>query len=124
MSLRDRILTANDLTSELVDVPEWDVTVEVRGMAAADRTSLMDKAAAADGSVNTSLLFPALVIACTFDPESGERVFGPDDEPALGEKNGLAVERIVQAAMRVSGMSVDARNESGNDLSVSLSEDS
>lgn len=124
MSLRDKILTASDLTSELVEVPEWDVIVEVRGMAAADRTALMDKAAAADGSVNTSLLFPALVIACSFDPDTGERVFTAEDEPALGEKNGLAVERIVQAAMRVSGMSVEARDASGNVSSVSLNEDS
>jgi len=118
VSLRDRILSANDLTSEMVEIPEWDVTVEVRGMSAADRTSLMD-AAAEGGSVNTSLLFPSLVIACTFDPETGERVFGEEDRPALGEKNGLAIERVVQVAMRLSGMSVEARDASGGDFSVS-----
>lgn len=119
MSLRDRILSASDLTSELVDIPEWDVTVEVRGMSAADRTALMDKAAEANGNVNTSLLFPSLVISCTFDPETGERVFDEADRAALGEKNGLAVERVVQTAMRLSGMSIEAKDAAGNVSSVS-----
>lgn len=121
MSLRDRILSANDIVSELVDVPEWGVTVEVRGMAAADRTSLMDRAANAQGSVNTSLLYPAVVIACSFDPETGERLFGPEDEKAIGEKSGLAVERLVQAGLRASGMAVEARDAAGEGLSVSPS---
>lgn len=121
MSLRDRILSANDIVTELVEVPEWGVSVEVRGMAAADRTALMDRAADSKGSVNTSLLYPAVVIACCFDPETGERLFGPEDEKAIGEKSGLAIERLVQAGLRASGMSVEARDASGEGSSVSPS---
>lgn len=124
MSLRDSILSASDLVTELVEVPEWGVTVEVRGMSAADRTALIDRASDSGGKLNTSILYPAMVLACSYDPDTGERVFQPGDESAIGEKAGLAVERVVQAAMRASGLSEEAADTSGEGSSVSPSDDS
>jgi len=124
VSLRDQILASSDIQSALVDIPEWDVTVEVRGMTAAARASLLQRAAVNGGGVDLTAMYPSLVIGCTFDPDTGERVFSEADFAAIGDKSGAAVERIAAEAMRLSGISEDARDELGNDLSATLSEDS
>ena len=37
MSIKDKIKQAGDLEREVVDIPEWDVTVEIRSMSARQR---------------------------------------------------------------------------------------
>ena len=37
MNLRDKILAAQDIPTETVTIPEWDVTLLVKGMSAGDR---------------------------------------------------------------------------------------
>ena len=105
-------------------VPEWGVTVEVRGMTAAARASLLQRAAANGGTIDLVSMYPSLVVGCTYDPDTGERVFTEADYGPIGEKSGSAVERIAAAAMQLSGISADARDELGNDLSATPSEDS
>lgn len=109
--LRDKILGAQDITSETVTVPEWDVTVEVRGLTGTQRARLLKNGFEANGAVNFERLYPELVIASTFDPESGERIFSEADRDALNDKSGAALERIAQAAMRVSGLNPDANEQ-------------
>lgn len=124
MSLREQILASSDIQTKLVDIPLWGVTVEVRGMTAAARASLLQRAALEGGAIDLTSLYPTLVIGCTFDPETGERVFSESDFAAVGEKSGAAVELIAAEAMRLSGISEDVRDELGNVLSVTPSEDS
>ncbi|MBV9772646.1 MAG: hypothetical protein JO040_01770 [Gemmatimonadetes bacterium] len=107
-SIRERILAAQDLRSETVTIPEWDVTVEVRGLTGTQRARLMKSGFDASGTVDFERLYPELVIASTFDPATGEAVFGEADRDALNGKSGSALERLAQAAMRVSGLSPDA----------------
>ena len=52
--LRKTILEADDIIAEDVEVPEWDTTVEVRGMSGKERAKLL-KGAAAGGEVNMVL---------------------------------------------------------------------
>ena len=124
MSLRDQILASSDIQSKLVDIPAWGVTVEVRGMTAAARASLLQRAAVDGGGVDLTALYPSLVIGCTFDPDTGERVFSDVDFAAIGDKSGAAVELIAAEAMSLSGISEDARDALGNALSATPSEDS
>ena len=37
MSIKDKIKQAGDLEREVVDIPEWGVTVEIRSMSARQR---------------------------------------------------------------------------------------
>ena len=124
MSIRDQILAKQDIPSEMVDVPEWGVKVEVRGMTGAERTRIMDKATQNAGDVNLQFVYPEIVIATAFDPESGEQVFKPNDRDALLAKSATALDRIAAVGMRLSGFTAESADDMGKDFSATDSEDS
>lgn len=124
MSIRDQILAKQDIPSEMVDVPEWGVKVEVRGMTGAERTRIMDKATQNAGDVNLQFVYPEIVIATAFDPETGEQVFKPSDRDALLAKSATALDRIAAVGMRLSGFTAESANDMGKDSSATDSEDS
>jgi len=112
-SLRERILSAQDIQSERVHVPEWDVEVEVRSMTGAQRARVL-QGATVDGEIDLERLYPILLIETTYDPESGERIFNPADRDALNSKNSGALERIAKVAMRLSGIEPGAEDAAKN----------
>ena len=124
MSIRDQILAKQDIPSEMVDVPEWGVKVEVRGMTGAERTRIMDKATQNAGDVNLQFVYPEIVIATAFDPESGEQVFKPNDRDALLAKSATALDRIAAVGMRLSGFTAESADNLGKDFSATDSDDS
>jgi len=124
VSIRDQILAKQDIPSEMVDVPEWGVKVEVRGMTGAERTRIMDKATQNAGDVNLQFVYPEIVIATAFDPESGEQVFKPNDRDALLAKSATALDRIAAVGMRLSGFTAESADDMGKDFSATDSEDS
>ena len=113
MSLRDQILSSDDVQKEIIEVPQWGVSVAVHGMSGAARTAMIQNAADNDGVMNFSKMMPDIVIMCTFDPETGEQVFTEDDREALMLKSGAALDFIVNTAMRISGLSPEAADEAG-----------
>lgn len=127
MSIRDQILNAVDVQSEIVNIPEWNVDVEVRGIAAAERIAMYDRIANEQQSGNVSapvsVMWPTLVIGCTYDPETGEQLFEAGDWTALAQKSGAAIDRIASAAMRLSGISEGAEDALGEDFSDSQNDD-
>lgn len=102
-SLRDRILGANDITKELVEVPEWDAIIEVRSMNGKERSEVMQTAIVGD-EIDFELLFPLVLIHSCYDPETGERVFEPADRDTLNTKNSGHLETVSKVAMRLSGL--------------------
>lgn len=104
MSLRDKIFDAKDIQIEMVEIPEWDVTVEVRGMSGADRALIYSALSSDGGDINAAELFAETVIATAYDPETGARIFEPGDKTALMEKSAQAVDRVAKAGLRLSGM--------------------
>lgn len=124
MSIREQILNADDIETELVEIPVWGVTVEVRSMDGRSRTRLLRNAASSDGVVDMETLYPEMVIRCSFDPESGERIFVEDDADALLSKAAGPLEMLAMAAMRVSGMTSDAIDVAGKDSPSMESDDS
>jgi len=124
VSIRDQILAKQDIPSEMVDVPEWGVKVEVRGMTGAERTRIMDKATQNAGDVNLQFVYPEIVIATAFDPETGEQVFKPSDRDALLAKSATALDRIAAVGMRLSGFTAESADDMGKDSSATDSEDS
>ena len=107
MSLRDQILACKDIQSEVVEVPQWGVTVEVRGMTARQRALVLQESVDAKGAVNLQKLYPQLVVMSTYDPETSEPVFLSGDFDAVAEKSGAALEVIAQVAMRLSGFNTE-----------------
>lgn len=101
--LRKTILEADDEQSALIDVPEWGVTVLIKGMSAKERALLL-KRVSKGGEVDLGLWFTELTIRSTHDPETGEKVFDPADRDVLANKSGAAVSRIAEEASRLSGL--------------------
>ncbi len=124
MSIREQILNADDIETELVEVPAWGVTVEIRSMDGRSRTRLLKSASDNDGVIDMERMYPEMVILCSFDPESGERIFTADDVDALLSKSAAPLELLATSAMRVSGMTGDAVEVAGKDSPSITSDDS
>lgn len=110
-NLREKILGASDIRREQVHVPEWDATVEVRGLTGTQRAKLMKTGFDAKGAVDFEKLYPELLVASVFDPETQQPVFTEADRDSLNGKSGAALERVAQAAMRLSGLSPEAAEQ-------------
>ncbi len=111
MSLRDKIFSSDDITKELVDVPEWGVSVEIRSMTALERAKLMEGATINGDKVNVGLMYALTVIATCYDPESGLPIFTENDKEAILSKNGSVIERLATKAMGNSGLTEKAVDE-------------
>ena len=107
MSLRDTILTADDLGSRIVDIPEWGVTIELRGMTGEQRMKLWE----ATQAKTRTHFYADIMIACAFDPESGKPVFDPADRDAIGGKSGAVLDRLTGVINELSGTSVEEAEE-------------
>ena len=113
--MREKILSADDLESRLVDVPEWDVTVEMRTPSVRRRGELMAEYMR-DGELDYVRMYPALVIACAHDPEDHTTLFSTADIEPLTEKSAAAMERLGKVATELSGMGdVQGQVDEGKD---------
>jgi hypothetical protein len=113
VSLRDQILASDDIPTELVEVPEWGVIIEVRGMNGADRARIIEAASLADGRMGVGSMYAETVITACYDPETGEKVFAPEDLGPLMAKSASAIDRLASVGMRLSGMSPEAQDDAG-----------
>jgi len=120
MSLRDQILAKDDILKKIVHVPEWGIDIEVRGMTGADRTSILKNAVdTATGQVDLQVMYPAIVIASCYDPETGEAIFVPEDADALLNKSAIALDLLAQEAMRVGGLTNAEAEDAGKQFPAS-----
>ena len=115
--LSAKIFATDDIASQVVTVPVWGVTVLVKSMTARDRSRLLASAISNNGQVNFDEVLPDVVILCTYDPETGERVFSPNDREALLSKSASAIETIATVALQLSGLDDNAVDEMGKDSS-------
>jgi hypothetical protein len=120
--LSAKILSSQDIESELVEVPQWGVTVLVKSMTAKDRSIMISNALESSGDFNVQQVLPDLVLLCTYDPETGERVFQDSDRDALVSKSAAPIEAIANVAMRLSGMLDGAVDAAGKDSSPTVTD--
>ena len=104
MDIRSRILKADDLPTEKVDIPEWGVTLFVRSMSGRDRDLFESQMLDLSGQGKRMDNFRArLAVFCTVD-EDGKRVFKDGDIATLGQKSGRALDRIFDKASKLNKM--------------------
>lgn len=117
MSIRDQIFAAEDIRKEIVAIPEWGVEIEVRSLNGADRARILETGVDSFGNVSLQRVYPEMVIATAYDPETGERIFEESDKDNLMAKNALAIDRLAVVATQLSGLSEDAVDEAGKNSS-------
>lgn len=110
MSVRDKILKANDIKEKEINIPEWDVNVLVRGLTGRQRAKLLQDAVDAKGKIDLEKIYPELAIFSVYDPATNKPVFESADRDILAEKSGAALERIAQMAMSLSGLQPESLN--------------
>jgi len=123
-NLSEIIFATSDIAEELVHVDAWGVDILVKAMTARDRARMVEQAGGGEANMNLEQILPDLVILCSYDPESGERIFVPSDRDALLAKSADPIEKIALKAMALSGMSDTAVDEAGKDSSPTLTADS
>jgi len=114
-SLSEQIFAADDIESKVVEVKQWGVSLVVKSMTARDRSKMLASAAENGGNIDLSNVLPEIVILCTYDPETGEKVFSDSDRDALLAKSAAAIEQIATVAMELSGLSDGANDVAGKD---------
>ena len=124
--LADQIRAAHDVSAELYEIPEWDVTLELRSMSARQRAAFASNVDfTADGNVEldgnrVELMWGTVIQAGCFDPDNGEAVFEAEDiEWMMEEKNANVVDSLANACLAVSGMGADSDGDAGKDSSDS-----
>lgn len=126
MLTRDQILTAQDIQTEEVHVPEWGGTVLVRALDGEERDSLeasMIQGKGKNAQVNLKNLRAKLVARSIVD-ESGKRLFEDGDIPALAKKSAAALNRVYEVAQRLSGITPEDVDELTKNSKPAQSEDS
>jgi hypothetical protein len=106
-TIRDLVLQAADIESEVVDVAQWGVKIEVRGMTVEERLDYAQRATNGE----RKHIFAELLLATCYDPDTGERVFDRADRDALSAKAAAPVEKLVEVAQRLSGLGDDRAAE-------------
>jgi hypothetical protein len=114
---RDQILSAQDLPTETVAVPEWGGDVLVRGLTGTERDAYeasMVKQVGNQAKMNMDNMRAKLVALCIVD-ETGKRIFTQADAETLGKKSGTGLQRVFLVAQRLSGLTTkDVEEAEGN----------
>jgi hypothetical protein len=105
MSLRDKILNSKDIKKEIVTIKEWDnVKIEIRTMSGKERSVLLKTAVDKNGELDFEKMYPSIIIATAYDPDTGEKVFNQEDREILNTKSAKCVEEIAKVALRLAGL--------------------
>lgn len=109
---KQAVLSAVDLPRERIELPEWgaDAYVFVRGLTGTERDSWECYCLAQRKAAGSDNGFPglrgSLLVRCLVD-DDGNRIFDDGDVEALGGKSGKALDRLWEAAVRLSGIGKD-----------------
>jgi hypothetical protein len=103
---REQILSAQDITTETVAVPEWGGEVLVRGLTGAQRDEYEESfftGRGKDRKENFANVRARLVALCIVG-EDGKPLFSLKDVEVLGKKSATALDRVFAVAQRLSGI--------------------
>jgi hypothetical protein len=104
---KDQIFGADDITTQVLPVPEWGGEVMVRGLTGHERDAWEQSMTVRKGrkvEMDTTDFRARLVVLCVVD-EKGQRLFHDGDVHQLASKSGAALDRIYTVAAELSGIS-------------------
>lgn len=108
IDLRNKILNAADVESEIVEVKQWDVKIKIKGMTGKQRDALLQGCInQKTGVTNMEKMNTQLVLECCFDPDTDEKVFEAADADLIANKSAGALSKVIAVASRLSGLDED-----------------
>ena len=110
LNLREKILNAKDIKEEKVFIKEWDAELLVKGMTGKERANFI-KSSNKGKEPDYEAIYTSVVISNTFDPETGDKVFGIADKGMLLTKSSGALEILSQKILELSGIGEQAQEE-------------
>ena len=99
MSLRDTILSIDDLGKETLVIPEWNATIEIRGMTAYARAKMME-VGRLESEIDSRW---HLISTSVYDPETKALLFQASDKDAVMGKSATAIDSILKVIYRING---------------------
>lgn len=115
---KDAILAAQDRKSKIVDVPEWGGEVRLMEMSGEDRLLYLSSILSyvTDKKGNTSVQAnnanaDSKLLARVIVDEDGKRLFSEEEIIALGQKNGVVLDRLVNEANELNALNPSAVDE-------------
>ncbi len=99
---KETILAADDLPTDVVEVPQWGGSVKVRGMTVGERDRFEDMIR----TKGMSALRATMAGMCIID-EDGKRLFNDIEINKLAAKSAEALDVIVEVASRLSGLTAE-----------------
>ena len=114
-SARDRILAHPRAKREQLEIPEWEVTVELRSMSIAQKGEVMpDDLEGLTPKRGLEMLCDVVVFTCC-DPETHEPIFTAEDLNWLKSEPASIVELVGNKGLEVSGLNEQAGDEGKGD---------
>jgi len=110
---RAAILTAADLKSEEVEVPEWGGAVRVQELTAGRRQDLFS-AMAGLSDAERSRLFRRTVLQASLVDETGACIFDESSIDMLLGKSAVVIDRVMAVALRLSGLGAEGEAAAKN----------
>ena len=118
--LYDKIKNSDDIKKEIIHVPQWDCDVEARTMSGLERAMLLGACMDKDNNVIQDRFQSGLLIACLYDPETGEKLFAESDADWLMKKSSGAIEKLASTVMRLSGLTKEAMEDAEKNSSQDI----
>lgn len=105
MTLRDEILSLDDLESRIVTIPAWkNKKILVQSLTGSERNRMFRLAVDRNNKLDEDKLYALLIIFSSRDPKTNELIFKPEDAKALVTKNTAAIELLAKTAIELSGL--------------------
>jgi len=111
---REQILSAEDIKTEEVEVPEWGGTVLVKGMTGKER-DLFEMSFLTGGQSTVENVRAKLVSLTIIDAES-KQIFSMADIDTLGQKSAKALDRVFAVAQKLSKIGAEDVKELAKNL--------
>jgi hypothetical protein len=120
------ILGASDDEFVDVDVPEWGGKVRIKGLSGAER----DRFESSLAKMHKGQMVPDLInsrarlVAMSIVDDNGRRMFADTEVVQLGSKSSKALDRVFEAATRLSGINPEEIEKIQEDFDGAQSESS
>jgi len=109
--LASKIFEADDIPSRLVEVPEWDVTLKVRGLTSGETLNIYGSE-----TDDREEQMQLILLRSVLDPETDEHVFSEEDRGEITKKSSKATTRLIAVCMELSGEAADSLEKAKENL--------